>query len=441
MSQIHFRVAARTDVGLIRANNEDNFHLSASVETPAAGWEDCEYELSRFGALLVVADGMGGMNAGEVASEIAIETVRQHFAIEHINQDTLRSRFSIEKFMNDAITEADAQIKRRGAIDKQSQGMGTTIVIGWVLDGKLYVSWCGDSRAYIYNPANGIHQITKDHSYVQQLVDKGAISREEAFDFPDSNIITRSLSDAGPKAKASSLLHPIQLADGDIVFLCTDGVSGMMRDEEMEQIIRQHETNIDDCAASLISGALSAGGHDNATICMLQVVSGGTQSQLGRFDDTDAALCGPKEKKSNQSINDTVKNDNEDGRKQKKWKWLFLIGLPMIFAGIVLFFCLSKKAALQQTQDELLVETEPMVDVEMKGTVDAIASSEVKAEQGNSSPEKTKKETLDTNSFEPKLKIISQGENPASSEISNSDSSIEDVPNSVLRRLPPYANE
>ena len=210
-------MAAKTDVGLVRDNNEDNFQVAADLASGTMRWVNNEVcSLGEKGALLVVADGMGGMNAGEVASGLAIETVKEYFAPQNITAEVMKNRFSIEKFMNSAIIAADERIKQEGKEHPESRGMGTTIVIAWILEGKLYVSWCGDSRAYIYNPQAGLHQITKDHSYVQSLVDKGAISREDAFDFPDSNIITRSLGDSGNKAKPESLFKPYELCDQDI---------------------------------------------------------------------------------------------------------------------------------------------------------------------------------------------------------------------------------
>ena len=150
MSDIQFRMAAKTDVGLERANNEDNFQASANLEETPMKWvNNQQYSLGRKGALLVVADGMGGMNAGEVASEIAINTVRECFSPEKITDEVVKTRFTIEKFMKSVVIEADKRIKEFAKENPESRGMGTTIVIAWLFDGNLYVTWCGDSRAYI----------------------------------------------------------------------------------------------------------------------------------------------------------------------------------------------------------------------------------------------------------------------------------------------------
>lgn len=295
MSTIKFRLAAKTDVGLVRTNNEDNFQVAADLSSSTMRWVNNEIcSLGDKGALLVVADGMGGMNAGEVASALAIETIREYFSTDKLTPEITKNRFSIEKYMNEAIVEADALIKREAKTNPETKGMGTTIVIAWLLEGKLYVSWCGDSRAYIYNPVSGLHQITKDHSYVQSLVDKGTISREEAFDYPDSNIITRSLSDGSGKAKPESLLRPYDLCDNDIILLCTDGLSGMIRDTEMESVIRQNEHDMDVLTSKLIQSACDAEGSDNITICLCQILQGGAISDPKVFDEVEAKLNGRK---------------------------------------------------------------------------------------------------------------------------------------------------
>lgn len=295
MNTIKFRVAAKTDVGLVRTNNEDNFQVASDLSLPYMHWVNNEIcSLGERGALLVVADGMGGMNAGEVASALAMETVKSFFRPERLTPEVMKTRFSIEKFMNEAIVAADARIKQEGRARPETRGMGTTIVLAWLLGQRLYVSWCGDSRAYVYNPATGLHQITKDHSYVQGLVDKGLISRYDAFDYPESNIITRSLCDAGPKAKPESLLKPYDVCDGDIILLCTDGLSGMIRDHEMEQVLRQNEHDMTACADALIGAACAAAGADNVTVCLCQVLQGGGVPRPEAFIETEARLNGPQ---------------------------------------------------------------------------------------------------------------------------------------------------
>jgi len=320
MSDIHFRIAAKTDVGLERTNNEDNFQVSANLEESPMKWvNNQEYTLGRKGALLVVADGMGGMNAGEVASEIAINTVRELFSPENITDEIVKSRFTIEKFMKGVIVEADKRIKTFAKENPESRSMGTTIVIAWLFDGNLYVSWCGDSRAYIFNPTTGLFQISKDHSYVQDLVDAGKLSHEEAFDFPDSNIITRSLSDSTPKPNPDCLVLPQKLCNNDIIMLCSDGLNGMIRDEEIESVIARNQGNMTECVDELIKAALEAAGADNCTVALCQILSGGEESSNERI---------PKQNRKN------LGNDGSDGPKKKHRLWIFAL-LLLICLGLI----------------------------------------------------------------------------------------------------------
>lgn len=318
-------------MGVVRTNNEDNFQVAVDLASDKMQWINNEvYSLGEKGTLLVVADGMGGMNAGEVASELAIETVREYFSAERLTDEILKNRYSIEKYMNEVIVAADARIKQEAKLRPETRGMGTTIVIGWILDGKLYVSWCGDSRAYVYNPVAGLHQISKDHSYVQGLVDKGAISKEDAFDYPDSNIITRSLSDGMTKAKPESLLKPYELCNQDIVLLCTDGLNGMLRDSEIEDVIRNNEIDMDCLADELIKAACEAAGSDNITICLCQILEGGGVCTPNTFESFDNRLAG----RQRQDTKITLPSEKKKSVWYRKKTFLILmVCLLLVLAG------------------------------------------------------------------------------------------------------------
>lgn len=284
MAKIKFKIAAKTDVGLVRTNNEDNFQASSDLLVKPMRWVNNEVcQLGDKGALLVVADGMGGMNAGEVASQIAIDTIREGFDSERLTPEVMKNRFTIEKFMNEVIVKADNNIKAMARQKPDTNGMGTTIVIAWLLENSLYISWCGDSRAYVYNPKYGLHRLTKDHSYVQQLVDAGKLSEEEAFDYPDSNIITRCLSDSKQKAQPESLWKPYHVVDNDIIMLCTDGLFGMIRDAEILPVIESNVSDLKTMSERLIQAALNASGADNVTVCLCQIISGGAKSDNSYF--------------------------------------------------------------------------------------------------------------------------------------------------------------
>lgn len=272
MSDVKYKVIAGTNVGLVRTNNEDNFVICPDLSQNnwfvprGAGVMD----LNDSGCLLVVADGMGGMNAGEVASAIAVETVQQMFGDARLSKIAEREG-DIEKFMRKVIVSADSNIKSRVKTDPSTSGMGTTIVMAWAVRGYVYVSWCGDSRAYCYNPQSGLVRLSKDHSYVQQLVDEGKLDPELAFDHPNSNIIMKSLGDSPVKADPDFVKR--KLSTSDVILLCSDGLCGLCRDQQIQEVIEASDIdNLDQVKSNLIAAALGEGGHDNVTVALMHCV-------------------------------------------------------------------------------------------------------------------------------------------------------------------------
>lgn len=281
MSDIAFRLTGGTNVGLVRTNNEDNFIVNADLTKgdwfiPSDTMENIS--LGEAGSLFVVADGMGGMNAGEVASEIAIESVKAAFSKANFKK-ILTSDKQIQLFLQKTIEKADSNIKAKVKEDNSTAGMGTTIVIAWVHKDVVHISWCGDSRAYLFNSKSGMVRLSKDHSYVQQLVDEGKLDAELAFDHPNSNIITRSLGDTQVKANPDYISKNI--SEGDMILLCSDGLCGLCRDEEIMSILEHNSENIEQCKNELIAAALEAGGYDNVTVALFQVVSVEKGEELG----------------------------------------------------------------------------------------------------------------------------------------------------------------
>ena len=300
---LSFRLFAGTDVGL-RENNEDNFTVCPDI---AAGrWiipTDCTtaIDLGPQGCVMVVADGMGGQNAGEVASDIAVKTVEEMLAPDALAaalpQDGGKelAPAKVQAYMCRIVEEADARVKLYGQEHAEAEGLGSTIVMAWVLGTRAYVAWLGDSRAYSYRHGSGIGRLSKDHSYVQQLVDKGMLSDDEAMHHPQSNIITRSLGDTAKRARAEVVEQ--QLADGEILLLCSDGLCGVCSDEQIGSILMEteHGKTLQQCKDMLTEAALAAGGSDNITIALLQVCGGGVaagDSNVENGDDSDAdGLC------------------------------------------------------------------------------------------------------------------------------------------------------
>lgn len=394
---IQFKIAAKTNVGRVRENNEDNFQAADDLSAAQMRWvNDKVCTLGSRGALLVVADGMGGTNAGEVASEIAINTMREWFAPQRITDEVVKNRYSIERFMKDAVVEADAKIKLTAKENPASRNMGTTIVIGWLYDGFLYVTWCGDSRAYVYNPSYGLRQISKDHSYVQELVDQGKISQEDAFDFPDSNIITRCLSDSSAKARPDCLIMPYSVCNGDVILLCSDGLNGMLRDSEIEQIISMNTENTLACVDNLIQSACNAGGHDNITVALCQIISGGNVASVSTAPKGVVGKGGNIGGPSQPVIDSEPKNP-------KKWLVTLLIAFAVLLlvgtaAGLGYYYGKSDiPSPLVNTEDETQQEqnTEPL-ETNDSSTLESVEESNEEVKENTGTPVSNTRQQLES---------------------------------------------
>lgn len=275
MSKVVFNIAEICDKAG-RSVNQDNFWVCPDVAAFIAGGSvaadgAADVVLSDKGALLVVADGMGGMNAGEVASQIVVDSLKRSFS--DLDSVALDDSGSVKDFIRQAIVEADGEIKKYAAAHPETEGMGSTVVLAWLLGETVYVGWCGDSRAYCYNPANGLVRLSHDHSYVQELVDSNKISEEHAFNHPNSNIITRSLGDSGEKARPEVREYPLH--SDDMFLLCSDGLCGLLRDEEIESILSRNRRSVEDSLNALWRRGQEEGWTDNVTIELAKVASGG----------------------------------------------------------------------------------------------------------------------------------------------------------------------
>ncbi len=266
------KIASRLDIGKRRENNEDALAYCANLSDHK--W--CEDDMAAYlplgenGALAVVADGMGGANAGEVASSISIQTIRATFTIDRVSAAVKGGEETIKSLLLEAIKQADTAILQRIATDDGTQGMGTTIVVCWIVAGKAYIAWCGDSRCYSYHPAKGLKALTHDHSWVQELVDKGEITPEEAFSHPDGNIITRGLGDFGSEVNPDFVVHPVK--ENETLVLCSDGLCGYCTDDTLEACLDLNQTDTSNCCQSLLQQALDAGGHDNISIVTISII-------------------------------------------------------------------------------------------------------------------------------------------------------------------------
>jgi serine/threonine protein phosphatase PrpC len=246
-------LVGKTDTGRVREHNEDTIAADDDV------------------GLLVLADGMGGYNAGEVASGIAVKTitnlVREGLAREDlgsVDRTTGLSRPSI--VLRDAITRANKIIYQTARSQAECEGMGTTVVAALFYDNRISIAHVGDSRLYRQRGSQ-IAQVTMDHSLLQELVDRGFYSPEEAQRAANKNYVTRALG-VEPQVEVEVQEHPVD--KGDIFILCSDGLSDMVEDEDIRLTISTFGANLDTVAKQLIQLANENGGRDNVSVVLAQ---------------------------------------------------------------------------------------------------------------------------------------------------------------------------
>lgn len=234
--------AMKTDIGLQRNANED-YCLSTKINNIY---------------VYIVADGMGGHLAGEVASKLAVDSI-----YEYLNEN-IKQYDSLVKIIKDSLDYANGKIYKKST-DPAYKDMGTTIELVLVDGCNVYLGHVGDSRVYI-KKNNKFKQITRDHSLINDLLESGSISESEADRMPQKNIITRAL---GGDIKLDSDIHEITISKGDIIFICTDGVTGCLDDEEIFDVLIE-DIDIEDKAEKIIKLSNQAGGYDNSTIIIAE---------------------------------------------------------------------------------------------------------------------------------------------------------------------------
>jgi len=275
--EVIVHVCGRTDVGRTREHNEDAFIIAdfssrdAAAPTPIPIVEQQRYALGARGAMFMVADGMGGAAAGEVASAMAVEIVLGRMRIEWLGEPSV----SAEAFMRSikrATRSANEQIHTYATRHSEYRGMGTTATIAGVLGDTLYLAQVGDSRAYLVR--DGVaRQITKDQSLMQKLIEAGELTEEEAAHSERRNIILQAI---GPEATIKVDLTHQPIRRGDTLVLCSDGLSGQMSAQDIAAIVTSGRALRDVCDA-LIDRANAAGGPDNITVIVAQFDGSGLQ--------------------------------------------------------------------------------------------------------------------------------------------------------------------
>lgn len=229
-------ISARTDKGRVRELNEDSCFVA---------------EHEKF-AVAVVADGMGGHNAGEIASLCATEGIKDYLIENDITENTNEKLLECFKKIN-------SDIYKKGVTTRGLIGMGTTLTCAVIIDEKVYVAHAGDTRAYIIN--DSITRLTEDHSYVEELLRLGRITKEEAKTHPGRNQLTRAV---GTEDELKTDLYEAQIKKGDILLLTSDGLTNMLEEEEIKEILFNHDS-LDEALYELIDEANLNGGFDNIT--------------------------------------------------------------------------------------------------------------------------------------------------------------------------------
>jgi len=243
-------LAGLSDVGCQRSNNEDRY----SYWEPA---DDQQFPLK--GRLAIVADGMGGYEGGQEASRIAVEVIEEIYSSAAAGEP--------RSWLLTGFQTAHSRIQDYAAKYPDLHGMGTTCTAVALLDHSLYYAHVGDSRLYLVRDAS-ISRLTHDHSYVTRLVDNGIIRAEEAESHPQRHILTAALG-AGTSVTPDSPVEPAFLESGDVLVLCTDGLWGLLHDDEILQIAAGK--NVDDISQALVKAAKERGGPDNITVQVLRL--------------------------------------------------------------------------------------------------------------------------------------------------------------------------
>jgi len=263
-SGIVLRLAAKTDLGRTRDHNEDTFLVADLTRGTTEFLVDGQTEIGPRGLLLMVADGMGGAAAGELASAMAADLVFQHMAISWGRSQEVGGDDFI-RHLRTAVELANTRIHEYAKEHPDARGMGTTSTVVGVLGNRLYLAQVGDSRAYLVREGAAI-QLTKDQSLMQRLIDAGELTEEQAAVSERRNIILQAL---GPDAKIRVDVTYQDLARGDIVILCSDGLSGQVKRDEIADVVTASSDGAAACE-TLIDLANERGGPDNITVVIGQ---------------------------------------------------------------------------------------------------------------------------------------------------------------------------
>ncbi len=238
------KIYSITDIGRGRPSNQDFVYAS-------------EQPVGNLSNLMIVADGMGGHKAGDVASRYAVEAVIEYLQMAKETRPV--------PLLSDAIHYANDQVLKKASTDADLEGMGTTVVAASIQNGYLYVANVGDSRLYLIDQE--ISQITRDHSLVEEMIRMGELKRKDARSHPDKNVITRAVGVGEP---IQIDFFDVKLEEGDRVLLCSDGLTNMVEDQEILRIVRDSGSP-KEAAQHLVNEANKNGGKDNISVVLAEI--------------------------------------------------------------------------------------------------------------------------------------------------------------------------
>ena len=249
-------IVCQTDVGQVRDHNED--YVSSD---------------DRIG-LAVLADGMGGLNAGEVASSMSVHLLMDELRAYAAGESTLEQELAEGDDMPNqsqivarAIEKANSSVFHVSQTQPHCEGMGTTIAVSMFYDNKVTIGHIGDSRVYRFRD-NKLEQITKDHSFVQELIDKGLYTKDEARASSKKNVVTRAL---GVAPKVVPEVHEYKVKQGDLFLMCSDGLTDLVGDSDIEKTFRELGSNLSVTAGHLVEVANASGGKDNISVVLIRI--------------------------------------------------------------------------------------------------------------------------------------------------------------------------
>lgn len=248
--QAQLSITGCTDTGIRRKHNQDHIGYEQKL------------------GIAVLADGMGGHQAGEVAAHMAVESILAKLhSVAELNSSSTVSESRILEYVSNTITESNSEIFEASHADQERKGMGTTVVATIVAGNHIYAGHVGDSRLYLYRD-RVLRRITKDHSLVQSLIDKGFYTENEARNAHLGNVVTRSL---GNKPEVEVDTRRVEMEQQDVFLLCSDGLTDMVSDWQIAEVINDNSMDLEKTSKELVDLANKYGGKDNISIILILV--------------------------------------------------------------------------------------------------------------------------------------------------------------------------